>query len=350
MINSEHDLWQLFGGSAAEMPGKVEIPFTELHNQTAKLDVSAKKRGDLLRTRFSVKAKDRFYRLRSSNIEAVVNQARLYATAGKIGDPELSVAYLGVPVELQAPDNGDQAIPLTKDSGAKKRPKKSRSKAIIDSIDKIVTSYFATLAAEPFQYKGKEYLPREVYVSPGIVRGYTCPPMCGGCCPRFSLDYNVSDNLPSAEKHLLTPRMVEFNGRHVEVWSDMQKDHDSPKCRNLNWDDGRCGIHGNQPFSCDFELLRSLTFKASNRTNFTQKLYGRGWAMTRVDGQKKALCEMTPANPDTIADVDRRLARLGTWMKYFGLNPKRVSYIRQHLDQIAETGKPLIITADTVIA
>lgn len=36
-------------------------------------------------------------------------------------------------------------------------------------------------------------------------------------------------------------------------------------------------------------------------------------------------------------------------MTHFGLNPKGVSYIRQHFDVIAETGKPLNITGDTVI-
>ena len=44
-----------------------------------------------------------------------------------------------------------------------------------DTLGNSVTSYFATLTAEPFSYGGKEYLPRELYVSPGIVRGFTCP-------------------------------------------------------------------------------------------------------------------------------------------------------------------------------
>jgi Fe-S-cluster containining protein len=214
-----------------------------------------------------------------------------------------------------------------------------------DSIDKIVTSYFATLTAEPFQYKGKEYLPRDVFVRPGIVRGYTCPPMCGGCCPRFSLDYIEPDGVPIVgEQHPLTPRMVEFNGRHVEVWSDKQDDHKNPKCRNLNWDNGRCGIHGNQPFSCDFELLRSFTSEKGNRSDFSQQLYGRGSQMKRIDGKPGALCKMLPTNPERVADVDRRLARLEVWMTHFGLSPKRVAYIRSNLDWIAETGKALTIT------
>lgn len=205
-----------------------------------------------------------------------------------------------------------------------------------DSLDKIVTSYFATLTAEPFTWRGKDYQPRTVWVSPGIVRGFTCPEGCGGCCPRFSLDYIAPDGVPVG--HPLTMRVVEFNGRQVEVWSDMQTDHDNPKCRNLNFDNGRCGIHGSQPFSCDFELLRSVMSKDSPRAMFTQKLFGRGWAMMRVDGERRALCEMTPADEATMADVVRRLSRLELWMAHFGLDPVRVSEIKRRLPEILATG------------
>jgi len=210
-----------------------------------------------------------------------------------------------------------------------------------DSLDKIITSYFATLTDQEFEWNGKVYGPRVLHVSPGIVRGFTCPAGCGGCCPRFSLDYIAKDGIPKG--HPLKLRKVDFDGRKINVWSDMQLDHDSTKCRNLNWDDGRCGIHGFQPFSCDFELLRSLTFAEGNKSVMTQKLFGRGWAMMRVDGERGALCEMTPADPETVADVDRRLKRLTTWMTHFGLDPVRVSIIRSRLDEIAASGVGFVI-------
>lgn len=205
-----------------------------------------------------------------------------------------------------------------------------------DSLDKIVTSYFATLTNQTFTWKGKEYHPRVVWVSPGIVRGFTCPEGCGGCCPRFSLDYIIPDGVPAG--HPLTMRAVDFNGQKVEVWSDMQLDHENPKCRNLNFDNGRCGIHGSQPFSCDFELLRSVMQKDSPRAMFTQKLFGRGWAMMRVDGERRALCEMTPPDDATVADVVRRLSRLELWMTHFGLDPIRVSEIKRRLPEIQASG------------
>ena len=347
-LTSEHDLWRLFGGEGPETKGAKELAYTDFLNRTSILDISGKK---LSWPTVDVSDLNHLYLLRSHNVEAVVDQARLYATAGKISDPDLRVAYLGRTLETEghAPALVKvQSVPriTTKATHAEKHAPPSKR----DSVDKIVTSYFATLTAEPFCYRGKEYLPRDVYVSPGIVRDYTCPEGCGGCCPRFSLDYIATDSLPVGEKHPLTPRMIEFNGRHVEVWSDLQTDHDNAKCRNLNLDNGRCGIHGFQPFSCDFELLRSVMSKDSPRAMFTQKLYGRGWAMMRVDGKRGALCEMLPADADAIADVNRRLLRLETWMTHFGLNPMRVAHIRSNLGWIAETGKPLNITADTLLA
>lgn len=212
-----------------------------------------------------------------------------------------------------------------------------------DSLDKIVTSYFATLTAQTFTWKGKTFLPRDVYVSPGIVRGFTCPEGCGGCCPRFSLDYIAPDGVPEGEKHPLTKRVVEFDGRQVEVWSDMQDDHENPKCRNLNFDNGRCGIHGFQPFSCDFELLRSVMDKNGPRAMFTQKLFGRCWAMMRVDGVRGALCEMAPADDASVADVVSRLNRLETWMVHFGLNPIKAQIIRQRLPELQMGGRGITI-------
>lgn len=207
-----------------------------------------------------------------------------------------------------------------------------------DSLDKIITSYFATFTTEEFEWRGKTYGPRDLWISPGIVRGFTCPAGCGGCCPRFSLDYIPNSDEPHPQSYPLKRRVVEFDGREVEVWSDMQDDHDNEKCRNLNFENGRCGIHGFQPFSCDFELLRSITFSDTKRTNFTQKLFGRGWAMMRVDGERGALCEMTPADPETVADVDRRLVRLSRWMEHFGLSSSRVEIVRLGLNDIAASG------------
>lgn len=192
-----------------------------------------------------------------------------------------------------------------------------------DSIDKIVTVYFACVTAQKFTYKGETYKPRKLKVSPLIFRGYTCPAGCGGCCFRFSLDY-LPDSIESHPSRLyLKERLIEFNGEQVPIYSDLQLDHTDWHCKNVDQTNGRCLVHGQHPFSCDFELIRFLTFADQDRPNsLTARLYGRGWNLLRVDGERGALCEMTDADLKTKNEVVRKLKRLRTWCEYFGLDHK----------------------------
>lgn len=190
-----------------------------------------------------------------------------------------------------------------------------------DSIDKIVNSYFACVTAEPFTYKGERFEPKLLRVSPYIFRGYTCPASCAACCSRFSLDYLPRDVEP--HPYRLTKRTVEFNGNDIVVYSDGQDDHSSHHCRNVK-DDGRCDIHGQHPFSCDFELIRFLKFSSAQQANqLTQKLYGRAHAMLQVDGTTRgAKCEMLPPSDEYAHEVARKLKRLKTWCEHFQLKHK----------------------------
>lgn len=195
---------------------------------------------------------------------------------------------------------------------------------MVDSVDKIVSIYMACVTAEEFDYKGKSYYPNPLQVSPLIFRGFTCPPGCGGCCPRFSLDYLPYEALPKGLD--LVPRSIVVNGYEVKLLSDLQDDHRNHHCRNLNMDDGRCGIHGRQPFSCDFELIRFIEYARTDkrlpRAVVTQKLFGRGWAMLRVDEERGALCTMTKADYRTKKEVLRKLRRLQEWSAHFHIRTK----------------------------
>lgn len=191
--------------------------------------------------------------------------------------------------------------------------------ALSDSLEKIVTSYFAKLTAESFTYKDVTYEPKRLRVSPGLLRGFTCPPMCGGCCPKFSLDYLPEEEHP----YELETREVEFSGRAVTVHSDLQRENKGLKCKNLRVEDGRCGIHGRQPFSCDFELIRTFTTESPDQPNrLSTQLFGRGWAMTTVTPKKGALCTITPVDDASIDDAVRKLRRLEQWMNHFGVASK----------------------------
>ncbi|MDX2008141.1 MAG: YkgJ family cysteine cluster protein [Meiothermus sp.] len=185
-----------------------------------------------------------------------------------------------------------------------------------DSIDKIITTYLAGVTASSFQYKGMRFHPKRIKVSPLIFRDYTCPIQCGGCCPRFSLDYLPDDSLPYPMKE----RSVEFNGKMINLLSDLQNDHMNHFCRNLDLVTGRCGIYSERPFTCDFELIRFIHYE--NDVVLTQKLFGRGWAMKRVDGSRGARCEMLSPNVKSIEEVVRKLKRLEQWANHFKLSTR----------------------------
>lgn len=97
----------------------------------------------------------------------------------------------------------------------------------------------------------------------------------------------------------------------------MQVDHDDHHCRNLIKENGRCSIHGRQPFSCDFELIRLIHY--DDYAVMTQKLFGRGWNFLRTDGQRGARCEITEITKETVEDTLRKLYRLKEWADYFNI-------------------------------
>lgn len=194
----------------------------------------------------------------------------------------------------------------------------------MDSVVKVITRYFATLTKEPFTFMGSKIAPRRLLVSPMLLRGVDCPSGCGACCRRFTLDW-----LPSERGKLLEhgykmkfvrERLIEFNGKEIPILSDIQG-HGDYFCRNLNPENGRCGIHLFSPFSCDFELIRTFEAVDDNSPNrLSQQLFGRGWNMTRItDGKKGAMCSMLPVTPDTVASVVRRMKRFQDWANHFGL-------------------------------
>ncbi len=184
----------------------------------------------------------------------------------------------------------------------------------VDSVDKIVGTYFHGVTKESFTYKKREYKPFPTTISPGIARGYTCPANCGGCCFKFSLDYLPSEEFP----YDLRPRDIEFSNNLVRIYSDIQETIAGSRCGNLNLSDGRCNIHGTHPFTCDFELIRFSIGKQDVKIN--QRLYGRGWSYPRVDGGRGALCEMLPPSKEASLDAARRLRRLKDWTDHFGLD------------------------------
>lgn len=183
----------------------------------------------------------------------------------------------------------------------------------LDTLDKIISVYLAGVCSEPFEYKGRWYEPKPLIVSPLLLRGHTCPPVCGACCGNFSLDYLPGER--AAKESAI--RRISVSGMMVELFSDGQHDVSDRWCRNLDRKTGRCLIYEHRPMACDFELIRFLTYH--NRVVLIQKLYGRAWAMQCLDGVVGAKCEMLPKDPETVAAVLRKLRRLEDWATHFGI-------------------------------
>lgn len=186
-----------------------------------------------------------------------------------------------------------------------------------DSLNKVISVYFAAVTAEVFTYAGIVYEPRPIMVSPLILRGFTCPSTCGGCCPRFSLDYLPTEERPAS----LTKRWVTFGGREVLVYSDLQNDGSAHFCKHLNLETGRCMEYRLRPFSCDFELIRFIQ-RRRYITIASQQLFGRGWAMKRVDAGRGARCSMAPVSDESLAETIRKFRRLATWADHFQITTK----------------------------
>lgn len=200
----------------------------------------------------------------------------------------------------------------------------------MDNIEKIV-SYLHAISLVPFKYKNTVYKPyKNFFLSTGFFRNFTCPSHCGGCCSKFSLDYFTLDRQMKAKNFGLNlkKRSIEINGIKRFIFSDDQIDNHDNKCKFLDKQNGRCKIHEVNPFSCEFELIRFLHFKKDNKVILTKKLFGRGWAMGRIDGNKGALCEMTDFDPKILYERDLpMLKELDEMANMFELKTRLVNVI-----------------------
>lgn len=208
-----------------------------------------------------------------------------------------------------------------------------------DTLDKVIGTYFRAVTLQPFVYKNARYEPRPLHILPCLYRGYGCPSQCGACCPRFSLTY-----LPTEIERApnVKPRIVSFNGRKVMMVEDDQSDRKTEHhCRHVSPTDGRCGIHGRQPFSCDFEIVRFKEY--SDRFEVGTMFFGRGWQMLRiVDNERGAKCTMEPWSENVRADLVRKFTRLHAWTDHFGLRDTHLPALIEHV-QRGPTSKAVVL-------
>lgn len=197
----------------------------------------------------------------------------------------------------------------------------------INSIKKIA-GYFEAVTKSPFTSNGAVIMPKPLEVSDSLASGYVCPDSCGACCQKFTLDYIDGEETPEGVRE----RSVEFNGKQVRVWTDLQRENRSDRCQHLSTIGGRCLIHSVRPFTCDFELIRVYMGNIRNYNKIGIGEFGRSWKLLRVSGEKGALCQITKPTEASIADTIRKLERLRRWAEHFGVVetwiPEIVEYLR----------------------
>ena len=174
-------------------------------------------------------------------------------------------------------------------------------------------------------------------LSAKFFRDYTCPPMCGGCCRVFTLDFYEGERWETFKKlypeHV--PKFKERTYKGVKVYTDAQRDNKTGWCRHRNDKNGRCMVHDQTPLSCEFELIKIVETK--NRQFLTKKLFGRGWGMTRVDGNKGALCEMIPYDKTKIGrDIEllKEMIELAQRLKIETKLKSVVRFLERHLGKL----------------
>jgi Fe-S-cluster containining protein len=173
----------------------------------------------------------------------------------------------------------------------------------------------------------------DLILSKMFFRSYSCPAKCGACCFKFSLDYFEGPRWEKF-KELYPQQVKRFEKRTVDgvtVYTDAQQDNEDRFCRNLNKTTGRCKIHGSNPFTCEFELLRFVTHKDANKSYLMTRLYGRGWNMLRIDGKRGAMCEILPFKKEKFhRDIEllEELNEIGLRFKMKTKLSKVISYLK----------------------
>lgn len=199
-----------------------------------------------------------------------------------------------------------------------------------DSLEKIFTAYFACMAVDPFTYKlgrvEKRIHTRTLNVSPLLFRGLDCPPMCGECCGRHTLDWLPLEQYPAPVEggRNAEPRFVEFNGNQRTMMT-IFPDEGPGRFLHLNPENGRCNIHSVNPFSCSFEIMRFLV--SDEKANLLVRTYGRGWNMPRVDGGRGAFYGITAFDEGVRSWLLSQFDRMRLWMEYYHMNTVRLDSV-----------------------
>lgn len=185
---------------------------------------------------------------------------------------------------------------------------------------------------------------KTVVLSKLFFRDYTCPESCGGCCPKFSLDFFEGERWEIFKKEY--PDKVAFFKKReiagVNVYSYLQDDNETRWCRFLDLSIGRCSIHKSNPFSCEFELIKFIT-RGENQSILIKKLFGRGWNLLTVTGKRGGVCKMTAFNFQKLKrDIEllKELNEIGNKFQMTTKLPKIIKFLESNLSKFEKNYIP----------
>lgn len=199
-----------------------------------------------------------------------------------------------------------------------------------DSQDKVLV-FLQGLCSRPIMYKGRALAVHPLKVSPRLFQRVVCPGDCGACC---NLVY-TKDWLPTQPhpKDVIM-RQVSVDGHRFPILTHVD---DTRPCGYID-SQSRCTIHTMNPLACRLPLCHMMLFR--DRYVLTTRIYGRGWALTRGNGVKGALCKLETTN--AVPHLVKLFEELFLYADHYKVKLDRAKQVMDYIVKGPQT-KPIVI-------
>jgi Fe-S-cluster containining protein len=197
-----------------------------------------------------------------------------------------------------------------------------------DSIQKI-KSYFFELDKDILHF------------SPLFLRTLKCNKFCGGCCPKFSLDY-IKDSQRWRNFVEQYPEKVQFFEErkcdNAVYMSYTQVDNTGYYCNFLDKQNGLCTIHTSNPFHCEFEIIKlrgqnEFDIPNDRLVQVSKKPFSEADTFKCVDGTIGAKCEIEGFNKSTfLRDIEMLKELQEHYVHHFLQKNIKLETLIQHLE------------------
>ena len=207
--------------------------------------------------------------------------------------------------------------------------------------------------------------PDNVYISPSVLRQFTCVSGCTACCLPFTLDFTPEEfdtlewNEEIAEQatRQFGPRWIYVNGKAHKIYTyEQYKDPSCPYLRPTREGGALgCGFwtqnNSTQPLECAAAPQILMTTRGEGNTVIMKRPFGRGWAW-----KDKPQCEFDPVidHPGKIDlqfDLSNEIMlmeRYESWAQHLGIEthiPEIISGLSRLPQLLRDSGIKMIQVA-----